>query len=511
MRVSSESLMYKHRGEVMASMQKTGLKISDQSLEVIAGLDRSGSSSYLTYCTSGGGCEDVQTYILYQDIIWCQPLGVNDDSRSNVLEITYVNTKGNTIKPVTLHIQIIDYDPMATVESLSHDILQLSYRKSIVKPRILLLVNPISGQGQAKKIYQKEILPILQAARAPVTYIETKFAENAVEIGRSLHIDEFDVIACCSGDGIPHEIINGLYQREDRLEAFKKLAITQLPCGSGNSLSLSTHGTTDASTATFRMLKANRVKMDIMAVTQNSLSNEQITKLSFLSQSYGVIADADIGTEHLRWLGPLRFDLGVAHKIFARTVYSCDLYVNFVTNSKSEISTFFDNHDSNVADDDGDGLNNTAVTEDLFKLKGGPLTQNPPSNWKLLDENISKNINVLYVGKMPYISKDVQFFPAAIPNDGAMDMVICTTDMSVLEAVRMFNKVEHGKHVFDDKVLHTKIKGYRLVPRVKNPSKHYISVDGESFPFEPLQVEIIPSLLTILTQDGNYVLTSFRK
>ena len=59
------------------------------------------------------------------------------------------------------------------------------------------------------------------------------------------------------------------------------------------------------------MLKAHKTKLDLMAITQGS---EKITKLSFLSQCYGIIADSDIGTEHLRWLGPIRFELGVIQK-----------------------------------------------------------------------------------------------------------------------------------------------------------------------------------------------------
>ncbi len=52
------------------------------------------------------------------------------------------------------------------------------------------------------------------------------------------------------GRYIPFDVINGFYSRSDKGVAFTKLAVTQLPCGSGNALSLSTHGTDNAFVAT---------------------------------------------------------------------------------------------------------------------------------------------------------------------------------------------------------------------------------------------------------------------
>ena len=100
---------------------------------------------------------------------------------------------------------------------------------------------PAWRQGHAKTIYKIKILPILQAARANVTYFETKYHGHATEIARELDVNDYDIIVCCSGDGIPHEVINGFYLRPDKgLLTFNKIAVTQLPCGSGNALSLST-------------------------------------------------------------------------------------------------------------------------------------------------------------------------------------------------------------------------------------------------------------------------------
>ncbi|MFK5282232.1 diacylglycerol kinase family protein, partial [Lacticaseibacillus paracasei] len=90
------------------------------------------------------------------------------------------------------------------------------------------------------------------------------------------------------GDGITHEFINGLYKRPDNVEALNKLAVTQIPCGSGNAFSLSTFGTANPALATLEVLKLTEIEMDAMLLQQG-----HTTSLSFLSQAYGAVADSD--------------------------------------------------------------------------------------------------------------------------------------------------------------------------------------------------------------------------
>ena len=46
--------------------------------------------------------------------------------------------------------------------------------------------------------------------------------------------------------------------------------------------------------------------VDAFSITQNGKRT-----ISFMSQALGLIADADIGTENLRWMGDTRFLLGI--------------------------------------------------------------------------------------------------------------------------------------------------------------------------------------------------------
>jgi sphingosine kinase len=47
------------------------------------------------------------------------------------------------------------------------------------------------------------------------------------------------------------------------------------------------------------------MKVDLFAFTQND--NRTV---SFMAQTLGLMADLDLGTEHLRWMGDTRFTYG---------------------------------------------------------------------------------------------------------------------------------------------------------------------------------------------------------
>ncbi|EGV60816.1 sphinganine kinase lcb4 [Yamadazyma tenuis] len=490
---SSERLLLPQSG-TRCRVENTGLVIIDQSL-----LNPAHSSSYA--CFPSGASGPTSRTILFEDILWCEQL------HETTYAVTYATPIGTNIDTMTFTATIDDvptaYTPTQS-QDLSAHILQRAYGTSIVKPSVLVLINPHGGQGKAKSIYTHRIQPVLEAAKADITVIETLYSKHAMDVARELDIDKYDIIACCSGDGIPHEVINGFYQRPDKgAAAFNKLVVTQLPCGSGNALTLSTHGSNRAAVATFRMLKSEKTQMDLMALTQLDDDGHEQTSLSFLSQCYGAISDSDIGTEHLRWMGPIRFDLGVVQRTLSRAVYPCEVYVKYLTTTKDELVSYFNQCV-------GQAKETHVITKETLDIKGPKLTESPPSDWIQVDQSLTDNLSIFYVGNMPMVSSNTQFFPAALPNDGSMDMIITDARTSLPKALRALLAIEKGTHVDELFVSHHKVTSYRLVPKLPENSKHYLSVDGEDFPFRAFQVEVLPSVLTTLTSDGNYVPTSFR-
>ncbi|KAF2267075.1 hypothetical protein CC78DRAFT_103825 [Lojkania enalia] len=342
------------------------------------------------------------------------------------------------------------------------------------------------------RIYHKNIAPILAAARCELDVEPTRHNGHAVEIGRELDVDAYDVIACCSGDGVPHEVWNGLGKKPDAARALAKVAVAQLPCGSGNAHSLNFNGTDSPSLAAVALVKGLRTPLDLTSVTQG----DQRT-LSFLSQSVGVVAETDLATEHLRWMGSTRFTWGFLVRLIGKTIYPADIAVKVEMDSKQAIREAYrteaakppPTHDSRPVPATGTGLP---------ELRYGTINDPLPSGWELIPHDTLGNF---YAGNMAYMSPDANFFPASLPSDGCLDLIRISGDIKRYTAISTLLAIEN--HTFFDlpHVDYKKISGYRIIP--KNQKDGYISIDGERVPFEPFQVEVHRGLGTVLSKTGH--------
>lgn len=465
------------------------------------------------------------------------------ENLNNFIELTFVIPQGNDIVPKKLNLSIEHVptvtgssgintrraatpdalagnsnDSITSSESDTEDIVELILQRSFEGIRrhksILVVINPYGGKGVARKLYEAKCHPILASTECKIDIAYTKYAAHAMDIAKDVDIDKYDTIACASGDGIPYEIINGLFQRPDRVDAFNKLTITQLPCGSGNAMSISCHWTNNPSYAALCLVKSIESRIDMMCCSQQSYVNES-PRLSFLSQTYGVIAESDINTEFIRWMGPSRFELGVAFTVIQGRKYPCDVYVKYAIKDKKDIHQHFiqeKNKTTLLFDQEMDSeernlkfASNTDLTEDSFKLQY-KLTDEIPSDWEKIDQDITDNLQIFYTGKMPYMAADTKFFPAALPADGSFDMVITDSRTPLTKITPILLSLDKGTHVLEPEVMHAKLLAYRLVPKIQ---EGLFSVDGEKFPLETMQVEVLPRLVKTLLVNGSYIDSEF--
>ncbi|XBW34749.1 hypothetical protein QEN19_000316 [Hanseniaspora menglaensis] len=429
-------------------------------------------------------------------------------------------------------------DEQSTLKEL---ILFKSFPNPVDRNKILVIINPNGGQGKAHKIFHSKSKPILLASSNSQIHIkETTYHREAYHfIKNHSNLLKYNIICCASGDGIPHEILNAIYHRPDRKQIFQNLVISQIPCGSGNALSLSCHGTNNASLATLNVLKGRVEQMDLMTVQQPSYKDnfDQVddasvannTRVSFLSQAYGIIAESDINTEYLRFLGPSRFEIGVTTQVLRKKRYPCDIMVKFGKDSKQQIKQHYlevlkqktkEHHSGsgiydeelmgNVYTFDGNQEFRQLNDKDLlpnYCLDGKDLDELPDSDWVMLDSQLTRNLNIFYGGKMPYIAPDCKFFPAAIHNDSYIDIVISDSKTSITRMASILLNLDKGDHVIQPEVIHLKVKAFRLIPHV---TKSVISVDGEKFPLEPMQCEVLSKVCKmVLMEQGGFKETGF--
>ena len=379
-------------------------------------------------------------------------------------------------------------------------LLHLAYRGSQPRKRIKVLVNPFGGQGKAQRLYTEDIEPILTAAHCQFDVERTQFQGHAVEIAEKLDIDAYDVVAACSGDGIPYEVFNGLGKRRDARRALSKIAVVQLPCGSGNGMSLNLNGTDSASMAACAVVKGIRTPLDLVSITQG---DQRI--LSFMSQSFGIIAECDLDTDNLRWMGSARFTWGYLVRLLGKKVYPCDIAVKVEVATKPQIRDHYrnelGNRTSHNSRDDNEFQYSSHNYQGLPPLKYGTVNDPLPSTWSLLP---APKLGNFWTGNMPHMAPDTTIFPASLPCDGLIDLVTVESDVSRLTSLRSILAVQNDTFFDLDHVSYSKISGYRLIPKLGRKGG-CVSVDGERFPCEPWQAEVHPGLGTVLTKrEGVY-------
>lgn len=98
------------------------------------------------------------------------------------------------------------------------------------------------------------------------------------------------------------------------------------------------------------------------------------------------------------------------------------------------------------------------------------------------------------------MAPNVNFFSAAIASDGCMDLVTMSGELSPVTTLRTLMSAESGKLLDSPHATYQKLSAYRIIPR--NQDGGYISIDGESVPFEPFQAEVHPALGRVISKRG---------
>ncbi|KAF2637103.1 coatomer subunit beta [Massarina eburnea CBS 473.64] len=321
---------------------------------------------------------------------------------------------------------------------------------------------------------------------------KTQYNGHGVEIGQTLDIDKYDAIACCSGDGIPHEVWNGLSKREDAARALNKMAIVQLPCGSGNAMSLNLNGTDSPSLAALAIVKGLRTPLDLVSVTQGDRRT-----LSFLSQNYGIVADCDLGTEHLRWMGNHRFTFGYLQRVLKGAAYPADIAVKVEHSTKAAVRDVYRAECANPPPTHDDRAVPPAGTG-LPPLRYGTVNDPLPDSWQLIPH---PKMSTFYAGNLAYMSPDLNLFPASLPSDGCIDLLRLPSDTKRWTSISTFIAVSEDRYYDLGHVDYQKVTAYRIIP--KGAKDGYISIDGEKVPFEPFQAEVHRGLGTVLSKSGH--------
>ena len=120
--------------------------------------------------------------------------------------------------------------------------------------KMLLIVNPYSGQKKAARMLSEIIAIFNRADYAVQVYITAGPGDATVEVARLC--GEVDLVVCCGGDGTFNETISGL------LKVGSQTPVGYIPAGSTNDFASSLHLSTDLLEAAREIVEGQPVAYD---------------------------------------------------------------------------------------------------------------------------------------------------------------------------------------------------------------------------------------------------------
>ena len=199
---------------------------------------------------------------------------------------------------------------------------------------IMFFINPKSGAGNAMKNLEKIRPMIDQWARSSdpqaeggkgaqsYTVLQTTHANHAMEVAAGMDFTASLAnpspptdLVCISGDGLVHEVVNGLMGRRDWESVVRSVRVGHIGGGSGNGLSSAickgSGEEISIAASTFLILKGFTRPFDMFVASQA----DEAPRFGFLSMGYGMISDTDLESEAHRWMGNARFTYTAVAKV----------------------------------------------------------------------------------------------------------------------------------------------------------------------------------------------------
>ena len=346
--------------------------------------------------------------------------------------------------------------------------------KTIAPRRLQILLNPQSGEKKGRQIFEA-VRPLLEKSYLQFTVIETSYRGQAREIVREMDLSAVDGLAIVGGDGTIHEVINGLTSRADWEEAILT-PIGTIPAGTSNGLSKTLSEISgepfDPISATFAIAKGKVRSLDLAIAHQNGRRSS-----AFLSLAWGLIADVDIESDKMRFLGPIRTDLYALMRIWNLRAYKGRF--SFLPTADTSRHPTPDTLDPRIGD----------VTTDYGTDFLAPAA-NQENKWQAIEDEFV----LFWAMNVTWATYDIKAAPDAQLSDGAMDVLVVRRGVSKLELLSALLKSAKGEHIFLPSVEYYKVCSFRLEPLT---TRGILAVDGEPVDYSPIQLQVYKGMARV--------------
>lgn len=192
--------------------------------------------------------------------------------------------------------------------------------------KFLVIINPTSGKGNSKDIFDKYIKSHLVDNNIDLDIYVSEKKGSIKDTISKYDFGENKNILLIGGDGSLFEIFQGLKNYDT--ESFK---IYLTSTGSGNGIY------TSINKPQFKNCKI--ITDNILKLSDFEIGNKK--GLFGLGISIGIISDVDLNTEWLRFIGNTRYDLGGIYYILNTPSYKLKITFTDENNIESEINNSF--------------------------------------------------------------------------------------------------------------------------------------------------------------------------
>ncbi|XP_027480902.1 sphingosine kinase 1 isoform X3 [Zalophus californianus] len=314
-----------------------------------------------------------------------------------------------------------------------------------------------------------------------VEVMDPERRNHARELVQVEELGRWDALVVMSGDGLMHEVVNGLMERPDWETAIRK-PLCSLPAGSGNALAASLNHYAGYEQVTNEDLLTNCTLLLCrrLLAPMNLLSLQTASGLrlfSVLSLAWGFIADVDLESEKFRRLGEMRFTLGTFLRLAALRVYQGTLAYLPAERVVSQVPA-----PPSVERQDQQGPTDAHLV---------PLEEPVPPHWTVVPE---QDFVLVLALLHSHLGSEMFAAPMGRCAAGTMHLFYVRAGVSRAMLLRLFLAMEKGRHMDYDcpYLVYVPVVAFRLEPK---DGKGVFAVDGELMVSEAVQGQVHPDYI----------------